>query len=188
MSIRIVVDLPEPFGPRKPNTFPRGISNETRSTAVNVPNLRVRFSQRRREEFQTGQAGRLAPARRPCRARTNASSSVGATRRTLSAGTSPRSASSTLPSRKSSVFPPFFSLPRTCSRVPKREMSSTSGSAARRARASPRASRRDLDERARVGREDLVARADARGAGPRRGTRAASRTRPRPCTASRRRS
>src|SRR5450756_2472396 len=48
VSIRIVVDLPDPFGPRKPNTFPRGISNDTRSTAVNAPNLRVRLSQRRR--------------------------------------------------------------------------------------------------------------------------------------------
>ena len=40
------MDLPEPFGPRKPNTLPRGISNETRSTAVNVPKRRVRLSQR----------------------------------------------------------------------------------------------------------------------------------------------
>src|SRR5664279_5350512 len=48
VSSRIGLDLPDPFGPRKPNTFPRGISNDTRSTAVNVPNLRVRLSQRRR--------------------------------------------------------------------------------------------------------------------------------------------
>src|SRR5664279_2048934 len=48
VSIRIVVDLPDPFGPRNPNTFPRGISNDTRSTAVNAPNLRVRLSQWRR--------------------------------------------------------------------------------------------------------------------------------------------
>src|ERR1035437_10093062 len=33
---------------RKPKTFPRGISNDTRSTAVKSPKRRVRFSQRRR--------------------------------------------------------------------------------------------------------------------------------------------
>src|SRR5664279_1614598 len=65
VSIRMVVDLPDPFGPRKPNTFPRGISNDTRSAAVNVPNFRVRLSQRRRiseeeedEEFLEGEEGR----------------------------------------------------------------------------------------------------------------------------------
>jgi hypothetical protein len=32
--IRIVVDLPAPFGPRKPVTRPGSAVNETRSTAV----------------------------------------------------------------------------------------------------------------------------------------------------------
>ena len=36
-SMRIVVDLPAPFGPRKPNTSPRATLNETLSTAVKPP-------------------------------------------------------------------------------------------------------------------------------------------------------
>src|SRR5512143_4146767 len=48
VNIRIVVDFPEPFGPRKPKTLPRGTSNEPWSTATNVPNRRVRFSQLRK--------------------------------------------------------------------------------------------------------------------------------------------
>src|ERR1700693_3308911 len=48
VSIRIVVDFPEPFGPRKPKTLPRGTSNETWSTATNERNFLVRFSQLRR--------------------------------------------------------------------------------------------------------------------------------------------
>src|SRR6476620_7238733 len=43
-SIRMTVDLPEPFGPRKPKIEPLATANETRSTAVNGPNRRVRFS------------------------------------------------------------------------------------------------------------------------------------------------
>src|SRR5664280_3655737 len=129
VSIRIVVDLPEPFGPRKPKTFPRGISNDTRSTAVKSPKRRVRFSQRRRmsdedereekeEDFLEGEesgseggigrAGWLlmrADSSPFSLTSTNASSSVGATRRMLSAGTSPASASLTLPSKKSPGLP-----------------------------------------------------------------------------------
>ena len=48
VSIRIVVDLPDPFGPRKPKTFPRGMSKLTSSTATNEPNLRTRFSAHRK--------------------------------------------------------------------------------------------------------------------------------------------
>src|ERR1019366_3647474 len=59
VSILIVVDFPEPFGPRKPNTFPRGISNDTRSTAVNAPNFRVRLQQGRRiSESEEEEEGR----------------------------------------------------------------------------------------------------------------------------------
>ena len=36
--------LPDPLGPRNPNTIPRGTSNERPSTALRVPNSRVRFS------------------------------------------------------------------------------------------------------------------------------------------------
>ena len=36
-SMRIVVDLPAPFGPRKPSTSPRATPNETSSTAVKLP-------------------------------------------------------------------------------------------------------------------------------------------------------
>ena len=36
-SILMVVDLPAPFGPRKPNTSPGATSKETPSTAVSVP-------------------------------------------------------------------------------------------------------------------------------------------------------
>src|SRR5207247_1719766 len=35
--IRMVVDLPAPFGPRKPNTSPRSIENEIPSTARLAP-------------------------------------------------------------------------------------------------------------------------------------------------------
>src|SRR5436305_1694344 len=41
--IRIVVDLPAPFGPRKPSTSPRSTSNETSFTATFAPNALVRF-------------------------------------------------------------------------------------------------------------------------------------------------
>src|SRR5205085_3749850 len=43
-SIRITVDLPEPFGPRKPKIDPLPTLNETWSTAVNVPKRFVRPS------------------------------------------------------------------------------------------------------------------------------------------------
>ena len=36
-SMRIVVDLPAPFGPRKPTTSPRPTVKDTLSTAVKVP-------------------------------------------------------------------------------------------------------------------------------------------------------
>src|ERR1700751_385461 len=36
--IFIVVDLPAPFGPRKPSTSPRGTVKETSSTAISGPN------------------------------------------------------------------------------------------------------------------------------------------------------
>src|SRR3546814_9304664 len=42
VSIRIVVDLPEPFGPRKPNISPLATSNDTRLTAIKLPNRRSR--------------------------------------------------------------------------------------------------------------------------------------------------
>ncbi len=64
-SMRITVDLPEPFGPRKPKIAPRGIWKETESTAVNFPNLRVRL-----RTAMAGAAGVLIdpggpPGRRP---------------------------------------------------------------------------------------------------------------------------
>src|ERR1035437_6730318 len=37
VSIRIVVDLPEPFAPRKPNISPFATENDTSSTAVKLP-------------------------------------------------------------------------------------------------------------------------------------------------------
>ena len=40
--IRIVEDLPAPFGPRNPNASPRYRSKSMPSTAVNPPNLLVR--------------------------------------------------------------------------------------------------------------------------------------------------
>src|SRR5205807_3438629 len=43
-SIRITVDLPEPFGPRNPKIDPLPTLNETWSTAVNVPKRLVRPS------------------------------------------------------------------------------------------------------------------------------------------------
>src|SRR5574338_1645002 len=41
-SIRIVVDFPEPLGPRKPKISPRAMSKLTRSTATKFPKRRVR--------------------------------------------------------------------------------------------------------------------------------------------------
>src|SRR5688572_27876648 len=40
-NIRIVVDLPAPFAPRKPKTSPGWTSNDSRSTALNASNVRV---------------------------------------------------------------------------------------------------------------------------------------------------
>jgi len=37
MTMRIVVDLPDPFGPRNPVTSPGGTSNVKLSTAVVAP-------------------------------------------------------------------------------------------------------------------------------------------------------
>src|SRR5260221_6042826 len=42
--MRMVVDLPEPFGPRKPTTSPRSTVNEMPSTARLAPKLFARFS------------------------------------------------------------------------------------------------------------------------------------------------
>src|SRR4029079_6982894 len=44
--MRIVVDLPEPLGPRKPSTSPRSTPNEMPSTARLAPNVFTRFSMR----------------------------------------------------------------------------------------------------------------------------------------------
>src|SRR6185503_5742473 len=42
--MRMVVDLPEPLGPRKPTTSPRSTLNEMPSTARLVPKAFTRFS------------------------------------------------------------------------------------------------------------------------------------------------
>ena len=42
--MRMVVDLPAPFGPRKPSTSPRSTVNETSFTATFGPKAFVRFS------------------------------------------------------------------------------------------------------------------------------------------------
>jgi hypothetical protein len=42
--MRMVVDLPAPFGPRKPRTSPRWTVKETSFTATFGPNVFVRFS------------------------------------------------------------------------------------------------------------------------------------------------
>src|SRR3954471_23896987 len=42
--IRMVVDLPAPFGPRKPSTSPRSTANETPSTARLGPKAFTRLS------------------------------------------------------------------------------------------------------------------------------------------------
>src|SRR5438874_13580880 len=41
--IFIVVDLPAPLGPRKPNTWPAGTLNDTSSTATSGPNFLTRL-------------------------------------------------------------------------------------------------------------------------------------------------
>src|SRR5579863_8533973 len=41
-TIFIVVDLPAPLGPRKPNTSPAGTANDTSSTATSGPNCLTR--------------------------------------------------------------------------------------------------------------------------------------------------
>ena len=43
-SIRMVVDLPAPFGPRKPKISPRATWKLMRSTATKLPNRFSRFS------------------------------------------------------------------------------------------------------------------------------------------------
>src|SRR5258708_39563196 len=42
--IRMVVDFPAPFGPRKPSTSPRSTENDTPSTARFGPNVFTKFS------------------------------------------------------------------------------------------------------------------------------------------------
>src|SRR6266581_3069968 len=42
--IRMVVDFPAPFGPRKPSTSPRSTENDTPSTARFGPNVFPKFS------------------------------------------------------------------------------------------------------------------------------------------------
>src|SRR6266851_9774287 len=42
--IRIVVDFPAPFGPRKPSTSPRSTENDTPSTARFGPKVFTKFS------------------------------------------------------------------------------------------------------------------------------------------------
>src|SRR4051812_37369998 len=44
VTMRIVVDLPAPFGPRKPRTSPRSTPKERSFTATFAPNAFVRFS------------------------------------------------------------------------------------------------------------------------------------------------
>src|SRR5882672_6880443 len=44
VTMRMVVDLPAPFGPRKPSTSPRSTVNETSFTATFAPNAFTRFS------------------------------------------------------------------------------------------------------------------------------------------------
>ena len=56
-SIRMVVDLPAPLGPRKPSTSPRRTLNDTLSTAVNAPKRLVRPS----ISMRTG--GQMRPGR-----------------------------------------------------------------------------------------------------------------------------
>src|ERR1019366_1804749 len=43
-SMRMVVDLPAPFGPRKPKTSPLVTARLRRSTATKSPNFLTRFS------------------------------------------------------------------------------------------------------------------------------------------------
>src|SRR3954451_19134316 len=44
VTMRMVVDLPAPFGPRKPSTSPRSTVKETPSTARLAPNVLTRLS------------------------------------------------------------------------------------------------------------------------------------------------
>src|ERR1051325_10426271 len=44
VTMRMVVDLPAPFGPRKPSTSPRSREKETPSTARFGPNVFTKFS------------------------------------------------------------------------------------------------------------------------------------------------
>src|SRR5882762_2063828 len=58
--MRMVVDLPAPFGPRKPTTCPRSTENETWSTAVTLPN---RFETPSRDRKDIG--GEMVTTLRP---------------------------------------------------------------------------------------------------------------------------
>src|SRR5688572_17620876 len=66
--MRIVVDLPAPFGPRNPSTSPRSTLNETPSTARLGPKLFTRFSMRIMEllEHSDVQGGELSLKSDPC--------------------------------------------------------------------------------------------------------------------------
>src|SRR5262245_38631749 len=62
VTMRMVVDLPAPFGPRKPSTSPRSTAKETPSTARFAPKLFTRFSIRIMDKNSEGRDYRLTPA------------------------------------------------------------------------------------------------------------------------------
>ena len=193
-SMRIVVDLPEPFGPRKPKMPPRGMSKLTLSTAVKSPNRRVTS---RTETMLALAAGcSAAHAARPAASlrSTNTSSSDGAIGSTSTElgpepGLSPRP--SQRPRTRRARLPPAPRCRRSCRGRAGRCRTATRRRRRRRVRSTCFGADavRGRDGHQRADRSATAARrACRRRPGVRRrGSRCARRTPLRPCTASTRR-
>src|SRR5262249_22768030 len=62
VTMRMVVDLPAPFGPRKPSTSPRSTAKDTPSTARFAPKLFTRLSILIMDKNSEGRDYRLSSA------------------------------------------------------------------------------------------------------------------------------
>src|SRR5262245_13041808 len=66
VTMRMVVDLPAPFGPRKPSTSPRSTEKDTPSTARFAPNAFTRLSILIMDNNSEGRDYRLTPVQIHC--------------------------------------------------------------------------------------------------------------------------
>ena len=201
-SMRIVVDLPEPFGPRKPKMPPRGMSKLTLSTAMKSPNRRVRSRtetiasrmrhaarpaaslrsdehvlERRRDRLQRHAASGSLRS-------TKTSSSDGAMARRPAGAASSASAGAHGGRQRRRCRPPCRGRAARCRTATRRRRRRAS---AARCAAPTRSAVATVDERPIEVATDARRACRRRPAVRRRGSRCARRTRLRPCTASRRR-